>query len=38
VARRSIFLVDADGRVRSAWLFENSELPDVEELLAACAS
>ena len=36
VARRSIFLVDSDGTVRSAWLLENSELPDVDELLAAC--
>ena len=36
VARRSAFLVDAEGTVRSAWLYENSELPDVDELLAAC--
>jgi glutaredoxin-dependent peroxiredoxin len=36
VARRSAFLVDADGMVRSAWLYDSSELPDVDELLAAC--
>jgi peroxiredoxin len=36
VARRSAFLVDRDGIVRSSWLYENSELPDVDELLAAC--
>jgi peroxiredoxin len=36
VARRSVFLVDEDGIVRSAWLYDNSELPDVDELLAAC--
>jgi peroxiredoxin len=36
VARRSAFLVDEDGTVRSAWVYENSELPDVDALLAAC--
>ena len=36
VAQRSAFLVDADGVVRSAWLYENGELPDVDALLDAC--
>ncbi len=36
VARRSAFLIDADAVVRGAWSYENTELPDVDELLAAC--
>ena len=36
VARRSAFLVDGEGVVRRAWSYENSEVPDVDELLAAC--
>ena len=35
VAQRSAFLVDADGVIRGAWLYETSEIPDVDELLAA---
>jgi peroxiredoxin len=35
VARRSAFLVDADAVVRGAWQYETSELPDLDELLAA---
>src|SRR5436309_14755969 len=35
VARRSAFLVAADGTVRGAWYYETGELPDVEELLEA---
>lgn len=35
VAERSAFLVDADGVIRGAWRYETSELPDVDELLAA---
>ena len=38
VNRRSAFLVDEDGTVRAAWQYENSELPDVDELLAAARS
>jgi glutaredoxin-dependent peroxiredoxin len=38
VNRRSAFLVDEDGTVRAAWEYENSELPDVDELLAAARS
>ena len=35
VSRRSAFLVDADGVVRGAWAYEPSDLPDLDELLAA---
>ena len=35
VSRRSAFLVDVEGMVRAAWAYEPSELPDVDELLAA---
>ena len=35
VARRSAFLIGADGSVRGAWLYETGEVPDFDELLAA---
>ncbi len=35
VARRSAFLVGADGTVRGAWRYANDEAPDFDELLAA---
>jgi peroxiredoxin len=35
VSRRSAFLVDAEGVVRSAWAYALDELPDVDELVAA---
>lgn len=35
VSGRSAFLVDVDGVVRGAWAYEPSELPDVDELVAA---
>ena len=35
VARRSAFLVDEQGLVRAAWQYETSEVPDVDEWLAA---
>ena len=35
VSRRSAFLVDVDGVVRGAWAYEPSELPDLDELIAA---
>ncbi|MHB8471130.1 MAG: redoxin domain-containing protein [Gaiellaceae bacterium] len=35
VSARSAFLVDADRAVRGAWRYENAELPDFDELLAA---
>ena len=35
VSRRSAFLVDTDGVVSGAWAYESSELPDLDELIAA---
>jgi glutaredoxin-dependent peroxiredoxin len=35
VAERSAFLVDTAGTVRGAWRYGTSEVPDVDELLAA---
>jgi peroxiredoxin len=35
VARRSAFLIDGDAVVRGVWSYENTELPDVDALLAA---
>jgi peroxiredoxin len=35
VSRRTAFLVDAGGVVRGAWAYETSELPDLDELIAA---
>lgn len=35
VSARSAFLIDGDGIVRGAWLYEPAELPDLDELLAA---
>ena len=35
VSRRSAFLVDVEGVVRGAWAYEPSELPDLDELIAA---
>jgi peroxiredoxin len=35
VAQRSAFLIDRDGTVRNAWRYATSEVPDVNELLAA---
>ena len=37
VAERSAFLVGPDGTVRGAWRYDASEVPDVDELLAAAA-
>jgi len=38
VAERSAFLIDGDGVVRGAWRYENAEVPDFDELLAAARS
>jgi glutaredoxin-dependent peroxiredoxin len=38
VARRTAFLIDREGEVRGAWTYENDEVPDFEELLAAARS
>jgi peroxiredoxin len=35
VSWRSAFLVDTEGVVRGAWSYEPSELPDLDELIAA---
>jgi peroxiredoxin len=35
VSRRSAFLVDVDGVVRGAWAYASSDLPDLDELIAA---
>src|SRR3954452_21757010 len=36
VAERSAFLVDTAGIVRGAWRYASHELPDLDELVAAC--
>jgi glutaredoxin-dependent peroxiredoxin len=35
IALRTAFLVDREGTVRGAWSYEDSEVPDFDELLAA---
>ena len=35
VPRRTAFLIDSEGRVRGAWAYENEQVPDFDELLAA---
>jgi peroxiredoxin len=35
IAERSAFLVDQGGVVRGAWRYESSDVPDLDELLAA---
>jgi peroxiredoxin len=35
VAKRSVFLIDREGRVRGAWSYGNELVPDFDELLAA---
>ena len=35
VAQRTAFLVDVEGIIRGAWAYEPSELPDIDELIAA---
>jgi peroxiredoxin len=35
VARRSAFLVDQSGTIRGAWTYEDGDVPDFDELLAA---
>jgi peroxiredoxin len=38
VAVRSAFLVGRDGTIRAAWHYDDGEVPDVDELLAAARS
>ncbi len=35
VARRAVFLIDQEGRVRGAWSYANELVPDFDEVLAA---
>jgi|SRR3954452_7768437 peroxiredoxin len=35
VAERTAFLVDRGGSIRGAWRYDDAELPDFDELLAA---
>jgi peroxiredoxin len=35
VSQRSAFLIDGEGVVRGAWLYDNPELPDFDVLLEA---
>jgi peroxiredoxin len=35
VADRSAFLIDAGGTVRGAWAYDDSEVPDFDELISA---
>ena len=35
VSARSAFLIDRDGIVRGAWMYETAELPDFDVLVAA---
>jgi peroxiredoxin len=37
VSQRTAFLVDRDGTVRGAWLYETGEVPSFDELLAAAS-
>jgi peroxiredoxin len=38
VSARSAFLIDKDGVVRGAWLYETADLPDFDVLLAAATA
>lgn len=38
VPERSAFLADSGGTVRAAWRYERSEVPDLDEVLAAARS
>src|SRR5436853_2392086 len=35
VALRTAFVIDREGRVRGSWAYENDQVPDFDELLAA---
>src|SRR5215475_13997031 len=35
IARRAAFLVDGEGTVRATWTYEDSEVPDFDELITA---
>jgi peroxiredoxin len=35
IARRAAFLVDGEGTVRATWSYDDSEVPDFDELILA---
>jgi peroxiredoxin len=35
IPQRSAFLIDTDGTVRASWAYDDSEVPDFDELLRA---
>jgi peroxiredoxin len=35
IARRSAFLIDRRGTVRAAWAYDDTEVPDLDELISA---
>src|ERR671933_273559 len=35
VAARSAFLIDRDGTIRGVWSYDDSEVPDLDQLLSA---
>lgn len=35
VPRRTAFLIDREGGVRGSWSYENEQVPDFDELVAA---
>jgi glutaredoxin-dependent peroxiredoxin len=35
IARRAAFLVDGKGAVRATWSYEDSEVPNLDELISA---
>jgi peroxiredoxin len=38
IARRTAFLVDGEGTVRAAWSYDDSDVPDFDELIAAASA
>jgi peroxiredoxin len=38
IARRAAFLVDGEGTVRATWTYDDSEVPDFDELIQAAQS
>jgi peroxiredoxin len=38
IARRTAFLVDGEGTVRGTWSYEDTEVPDFDDLIAAAGA
>ena len=38
IARRTAFLVDGEGTVRATWSYEDTEVPDFDDLIAAAGA